>query len=251
MMEFKRLPTHILRDSCFESLVRGWKPGNFLEIGPGSGSTTKIFLEKGFKGTLFDISKESREILAVNIKEYIQSIKIIEDLGLVEKKSFDYLFIFDVIEHIDDDLSTLKEFTGYLKDGGIVLISVPAHKKEFGKSDELMGHFRRYEKTELYRLLERSGYSEIEILNYGFPLINVTLRTINLIYRLLGNREEPDYGKLSLNERTQKSGISNPEIVKRLSIIFNSVTVLPFIFLQRLFLKKDWGVAYIAYARKS
>ena len=250
MREFKRLPTHILRDSCFESLIRSWKPGNFLEIGPGLGNTAKFFLKKGFKGACFDISKKSREMLIVNLREYTPSLKVIENLSLVEKGSFDYLFIFDVIEHVEDDLLMLKEFTEYLKEGGILLISVPAHKKEFGKSDELMGHFRRYEKNELCELMKSCGYNEITVLNYGFPLVNLTLRGINLLYRLLGNKEDSDYGTLSMSERAQKSGVESPDIVNKLSFFFNRFTVLPFIFLQRLFLKKDWGVAYIAYARK-
>lgn len=250
MREFKRLPTHILRDDCFEFFAKDWKPGHFLEIGPGSGHTTKIFLRRGFQGTCFDISKESRDTLALNLKEYAPRLKIIDDLSLVEMKSFDYLFIFDVIEHLEDDLRMLREFTEYLKQNGVILISAPAHKREFGKSDELMGHFRRYEKNEFCQLLERSGYGEIEILNYGFPLINMTLRVINLLFRFSKGEQEHDYGRMSLSERTQKSGVKNPDIANRLAFLFNRFTVLPFIFLQRLFFKKDYGIAYIAYARK-
>lgn len=249
MKEFKKLPTQILRDDCLGSLIRSWKPGNFLEIGPGTGDTTKIFLEQGFEGTCCDISKESREKVAINLREYASRLKIVEDLSRLEKKSFDYLFIFDVIEHIEDDLRMLKELTEYLKDGGILLMSVPAHKKMFGRSDELMGHFRRYEKGELFNLIERSGYSGVEILNCGFPLINVTLSGINLLYRLSGNAEEHDYGKLSMSERTQKSGVGQPDIPNRLAFLFNRVTLFPFIMLQKLFLKKDLGPVYIAYAR--
>lgn len=251
MQKFRKLPTHILRDDCFESIIKGWKPGSFLEIGPGSGGTTELFLKKGYTGTCFDISKESRDILAANLKRYAQNLRIIEDLKLAGKESFDYLFIFDVIEHIKDDADSLKEFTKYLKKGGTILISVPAHKKRFGKSDELMGHFRRYEKNELRDLLKRCGYGQVEILNYGFPLVCITLFAINLLYGVSGKGVARDYGPLSPEERTRKSGFASPDAAGRLSFLFNKFTLLPFILLQRLFLRKDWGVAYIAYAKKT
>jgi SAM-dependent methyltransferase len=185
------------------------------------------------------------------LKEYASCLKIIDDLRVIEKESFDYLFLFDVVEHVEDDISMLKDVTKRLRRGGTLLISVPAHKKAFGRSDELMGHFRRYEKQELCTLLKRSDYSEITILSYGFPLVNFTLRVINFLYRFSRESNARDYETLSINERTQKSGIKSPDIVHRLLFPFNRFTMVPFIFLQRLFLKKDWGVAYIAYAKKA
>lgn len=251
MSGFKKLPTHILRDACFESLIKSWKPGTFLEIGPGFGHTTKIFLRKGFHGTCYDISKESREILSVNLKEYYSRFTIIGDLSAIKKRSYDYLFIFDVIEHIEDDARMLQEFTEYLKEGGILLISVPAHKKAFCRSDELVGHYRRYEKDDFCNLIERCGYFGIKIFNYGFPLVNWTLWGINFLYRFLSNKVDSEYVQLSLPERTKNSGVKNPHIAYALSVFFNRFTLLPFIFLQKLFLNQDWGVAYIAYAKKT
>lgn len=245
MPTFSRLPTHILRDKCLKYAIKGKKPGRFLEMGPGAGRTTRIFLDRGFTGVGYDISEESRKILRENMKEYDRRLEIPDTLSNVAPESMDYLFSFDVLEDIEDDLGALRDWTRYLKQGGMLLIGIPAHMSIFGKSDELMGHFRRYEKAEVRALLENAGYSDIRILNYGFPLVNITLASINFIYRFTED-EKKDYRETSLDERTKKSGIKSPDVVNRLSVVFNDVTVYPFILLQRMFFFSDVGVAYVA-----
>lgn len=84
--------------------------------------------------------------------------------------SFDYLAAFEVLEHIEPDLAVLTEWTACLRPGGRAVFSVPAHQRKFGRSDER--HVRRYETKELHGLLERAGFSEIRIINYGLPSQN-------------------------------------------------------------------------------
>jgi SAM-dependent methyltransferase len=249
MSTFFRPPTHLLRDRCIEAVVRDWSGAAFLEIGPGSGRMTQFFLSKFNRGACCDISDESRRILREKLSTYSDRLDIVESLSGFRDGSFEYLFSLDVIEHIENDGESFREWSRCLRSGGRALISVPAHRKAFGTSDEMMGHFRRYEKEEVQQLFDQAGYQDIVVLNYGFPLLNLSLKTINALYAL-NNRSKEKLTDLTLDERTRMSGISNPDIVRRFAFLFDDFTIMPFAFLQKFFFKKDWGVAYVAYATK-
>jgi SAM-dependent methyltransferase len=80
------------------------------------------------------------------------------DLGL-----FDTVFSSNVIEHIQDDVSVLKEAVTVLKPGGRMVLVLPALQFLFGKMDKLAGHHRRYDKTMLRLILRDLGLKEIEL----------------------------------------------------------------------------------------
>lgn len=246
----KRIPTHILRDDCIERVIAAWIPGKFIEMGAGTGITTEIFVKRKYIGSCYDLSAEDRILLKYNLSGYSDKVKVLENLLNLTPASFDYLFAFDVIEHIEDDKKSMIEWAGLLKQGGKVLISVPAHRRKFGKSDQLMGHFRRYEKDEITALLNEAGFSNIRIMSYGFPLINITTPVINMLYSLL-KTEKFDYSALTQSERTLKSGFLKPGLVCKLLFPFNNITMFPFKLIQRLFFRYDIGVEYLAYGIKT
>jgi 2-polyprenyl-3-methyl-5-hydroxy-6-metoxy-1,4-benzoquinol methylase len=107
---------------------------------------TSKFLELGFDGACYDLGEESRNRLKDNLAAYGQRMRVVDDVASLAPASFDYLFAFEVLEHIADDLSALREWTGFLKPGGRLLVSVPAHARKYGKADEIVGHVRRYER---------------------------------------------------------------------------------------------------------
>jgi SAM-dependent methyltransferase len=80
------------------------------------------------------------------------------------------LFLFDVLEHIDDDLGFLSACLFHLKRGGHVIISVPARNELFSRYDEAAGHVRRYTLPRLINLINDAGL-EMETCSYwGLPL---------------------------------------------------------------------------------
>src|SRR5262249_11748975 len=82
----------------------------------------------------------------------------------------DVVCAFEVLEHIDDDESALRLWGTFLDPGCTLLISVPAWQRRFGPSDARVGPHRRYDRDQLRELLLRSGFEDIRILVYGFPL---------------------------------------------------------------------------------
>jgi SAM-dependent methyltransferase len=81
-------------------------------------------------------------------------------LRLGEK--FDQVLAIDVLEHIDDDLSALKEINGVLKSDGMLIISVPTplYPKYFGREfADRIGHVRDgYFLEDITRKLDSTGF---------------------------------------------------------------------------------------------
>lgn len=100
-----------------------------------------------------------------HLSDHGLAIRVVERLDELKQESFDHLFAFEVLEHIENDADALAEWTRYLQAEGKLLVSVPAHQRKYGKSDELVGHVRRYEKSQLHSLLEGAGFTDIHIVN--------------------------------------------------------------------------------------
>lgn len=123
----------------------------------------------------------------------------VRDLG---DGQFDLICAFEVLEHIEDDAAALKEWAGRLRADGWLLLSVPAHQHRFGPADELVGHFRRYDPGAMAALLAASGFTQIQMRQYGFPLGYVLEAGRNLI----GRRRLAAAGAVPAAERTAGSG---------------------------------------------
>jgi 2-polyprenyl-3-methyl-5-hydroxy-6-metoxy-1,4-benzoquinol methylase len=64
----------------------------------------------------------------------------------------------NVLEHIEDDNSVLKNFYQLLPGGGRLIVLVPSLKMLYNVFDQELGHFRRYGKEELIRKLTLNGF---------------------------------------------------------------------------------------------
>ncbi|MEZ0535998.1 class I SAM-dependent methyltransferase [Caldicellulosiruptoraceae bacterium PP1] len=97
----------------------------------------------------------------------------IEEVEL--KEQYDVVLVLDVLEHLQDDNVIKKFIDNNLKDDGIAIITVPANPKLFNEHDIKCGHYRRYTKNDLIKLL--SGYE------YKIYYYNSILYPMEYIYR--------------------------------------------------------------------
>lgn len=156
---------------------------------------------------------------------------------------YDYIAACEVLEHIRDDVETLIEWKSYLNNSGKMIISVPAHWKRWGSSDEYNGHYRRYEKNELKEKLKNAGMKIEKIYTYDFPacLLLDGMRDSSRKKKI--NRDK------SKEELTKNSGIERnfSAVAIKLS---NPVLWKPIIKFEELFYQTDLGSAYILIASK-
>jgi SAM-dependent methyltransferase len=74
-------------------------------------------------------------------------------------RQFHLIGMFDVIEHVPDDVSLLSDAFGLLAPGGALLVTVPAHMSMWSYFDEASNHCRRYELEELRSRLQDAGFA--------------------------------------------------------------------------------------------
>ena len=63
------------------------------------------------------------------------------------KDKYDFIVLFDVLEHIPDTTEFLNSVLFHLKPGGYLFLNVPALNHLKSKYDEVVGHIRRYDKN--------------------------------------------------------------------------------------------------------
>lgn len=66
---------------------------------------------------------------------------------------FDLILLADVLEHIDDDDAAIDWIWRHLAPGGHVILTVPAHQYLWTEMDEVVHHYRRYNRHGMVRLL--------------------------------------------------------------------------------------------------
>jgi 2-polyprenyl-3-methyl-5-hydroxy-6-metoxy-1,4-benzoquinol methylase len=76
---------------------------------------------------------------------------------------YDVLLLLDVLEHVGDDRSFLRELVKTrLAQDGIAIVSVPAWPALFSQHDHDLGHHRRYRPKALHALLSECGLGILE-----------------------------------------------------------------------------------------
>jgi SAM-dependent methyltransferase len=241
-IEWRPSVKHILRAATVAHMTAGWNPGSFVEMGAGTGTLTREFTNRGFTGMAYDPGEIARRHLRQSFAD--RQLRVVEKLEDIPAGAADYLLAFEVLEHIPDDAPALLSWTAKLHNGGQVLISVPAHQRKFGASDRRVGHVRRYERSDVVNLLESCGYQEVRVVNYGFPLGNIT-RWASIAF----DRANEPGDEAELLSRGVDSGIRQPRAVNKVSRIATSRNLRPFTSTQRWFYSRDWGDGYVATGR--
>lgn len=137
--------------------------GKILEVGCGIGNFTKILTNYG---EVFAIDIERYYIAevgkAVGGRVKVQFGDIGKSTDFFNGQKFDSIICLNVLEHIKEDKRALKNLYYLLNKEGILVLLVPAHDFLFGKIDKSIGHYRRYDKAKLNKL----------VTNIGFKIIN-------------------------------------------------------------------------------
>ena len=114
----------------------------------------------------------------------LENVRIGEAAELpFEDGSFDLVTALDVVEHLDDDAAAFREMRRVLRPGGLLLVTVPAHRFLWGDQDEVNLHKRRYSSAELRDRLASSGFDVLR-LSYMNALLFAPIAAIRMLRRL-------------------------------------------------------------------
>jgi len=73
------------------------------------------------------------------------------------------LYSLNVLEHIENDVATLKEIYDKLEVGGKLFLYVPAFMCLYTNFDKHVGHFRRYKINDMQEKLQKAGFRIVRI----------------------------------------------------------------------------------------
>jgi len=89
------------------------------------------------------------------------------------RDAFDFLVLFDVIEHIDDPAAFLGAALYHLRPGGYVFINVPALMSLYSEYDRVAGHVQRFDTATLQALLDQVDLKNADLRYWGLTMIPV------------------------------------------------------------------------------
>lgn len=98
-------------------------------------------------------------------------------------RSFDLIVLLDVMEHLEEDEKTVAALTSRLKEGGWLVVTVPAYQFLYGAHDVIHHHVRRYSKSGLNTLLNGKGL-EITWLSYFNTFLFPCIAAVRLASKL-------------------------------------------------------------------
>jgi SAM-dependent methyltransferase len=233
----------------FDSIRKGLRtarPRTVLEIGAGEGGLG-AWLARHYAYTGVELDDRSRSAAEARIAANGHGAMAAK-LTDVTDREFDLVGAFEVLEHIADDDQALRDWREYLRPEGWLLLSVPAHQEDFGNADELVGHYRRYERDTLRSQLEKAGFEVVWLDSYGAGLGHALQRVRNFLSgRVLARRgEEGD----TPEERTSGSGrLFQPK--QAAAAVAYATVAAPARLVQRPFAHSNLGTGYVVLARRS
>ncbi len=95
---------------------------------------------------------------------------------------FDLIALLDVVEHLDQDLASLRALGATLAPEGRFLLTVPAYRFLWGRHDVMHHHKRRYARAELEALARNAGL-DIEYCSHFNTLLFPALLARRMIGR--------------------------------------------------------------------
>lgn len=137
-----------------------------LEVGAGTGTLTQ-FLRDRDRTLATDVDSQYLHLLNRRFENYSNVTAALYDLSTdppadVAGQKYDTIICLNVLEHIEDDRGALERMYELLEPGGNLVLLVPAHGVLYGEIDQAIGHYRRYERVPLERLLKGVGFATDE-----------------------------------------------------------------------------------------
>jgi SAM-dependent methyltransferase len=135
-----------------------------IEIGAGFGTMTRHLTGRELV-VASDLDPVALEYLRGTFRDD-PSVRIASyrfPLGAAEREEIralelDTVVCLNVLEHIEDDTSTLADLHAVLRPGGRLILIVPALARLYGSLDRHLHHFRRYERRELEEKVRAAGF---------------------------------------------------------------------------------------------
>ncbi|SEW30323.1 Methyltransferase domain-containing protein [Aliiroseovarius sediminilitoris] len=182
----------VARRDMIETLIRRRTnlpaDARILEAGCGSGGNLALLQQFGkVDGFEFDDTARADAIRKSGLGLVFGALP---DEVPFEGQEYDLIGLFDVLEHVEPDVASLRALSHHLRPGGKLLVTVPAFPFLWSKHDEAHHHYRRYTRTSLAKVAAEAGL-KVTYSSYFNTLLFPLAITARAIKKITGS-DAPD-----------------------------------------------------------
>lgn len=154
-----------------------------LDVGCGTGAVLDQMAGKKFTVSGIDMNDTA---LAYCREKGFSVEKGFADKMPYQADTFDVVFALDVLEHLDNPEAAVREVKRVLKNGGLFIVTVPAHQWLWSYHDESLHHKKRYSKQDIQKLL----HAQLRVTQvswiHGFILLPAII--LRFLKNIMGNK---------------------------------------------------------------
>jgi 2-polyprenyl-3-methyl-5-hydroxy-6-metoxy-1,4-benzoquinol methylase len=184
------------------------KKSRGIDIGAGTGNVTGYLISHGYENIC--VGEMHSRGLEYARRYGSKELYKFDILKATFDDEFDFVCLFDLLEHIEDENLVLRNVHRMLRKGsGTIIITVPAHQWLWSLYDKVAHHKRRYTKKYLKEKLKQHGFEIIEM-KYFFMCITPFLFLRGIL--------KPDRGENYTGYRAEDS-ISN-RFINKIFLLF-------------------------------
>lgn len=150
------------------------RPVRLLDLGCGTGN---VLAALGQFGDAVGMETHPDLVAAARAAGLDVRVGRLPDDLVVPPGWAEVVLLLDVLEHLDDDAAALGTARRALREGGLLVATVPAYQWLWSAHDVALGHRRRYTAGGLHRLVETAGFSVVRLSYFNtllFPAVALT-----------------------------------------------------------------------------
>lgn len=173
---------YVSKGRALHAFLGDFRVPQILDIGAGSGVFSRQLLDLGMCDSAVCVdpnyTQERREDHHGKPITFVKS---------VHHSQQQLLLMMDVLEHVDDDIGFLKEYTRSLERGGRILITVPAFQFMWSGHDVFLEHRRRYSIGSIEAVVRSAGLTPVKS-RYFFGSLFPLVAVLRMLRRVLLKR---------------------------------------------------------------
>lgn len=176
-----------------------------FDVGAGMGRMVDFYIREVEKVTATDIFQEQVDFMNKRFEQYLyfhaELVDILKDALEEYEGKFDTVLCINVLEHLLDDYKAVGNMKYILRDGGVLILMVPAFQKLYCRLDSAVNHYRRYDPGRLVDIAEKNRMEIIR--HHYFNILGI------IPYWLKGKSRKGQAGSFSLSLNESNSRIYN------------------------------------------
>ena len=152
--------------------IRPFVRNSVLEIGAGMGNLSRQLARGRQRYIASDIDFEHLSRLETRMRHYLNVETRACDLSKSSDfealaEAVDTVICLNVLEHVEDDLESLRNIYRALSPRGRAIVLVPCGQEIYGQLDVILGHYRRYSISQLRNRFEQAGFAVEQIVEFN------------------------------------------------------------------------------------